>query len=501
VSNASPTAAADVRQLARTALQRVQDAPAREEIARLAARLDGPLRVAIAGRGKAGKSTLLNALVGERLAPTDAGECTRVVSWYHEGVSYDVNAVLRDGTSAPVPFTRHDGALVMDVGRFDLAGVDRLDVSWPSSALRTLTLVDTPGLASLHDEHSLRTRDFLAIGDNRPSDADAVIYLMRHMHRKDADVLGAFCDRGVTASSPVNAVAVLSRADEIGAGRLDALDSAARIATRYGDDAEVAALCAAVIPVAGLIAETGQTWREQEAAAIRALAATPRQVLELMLVSVDEFVEPSASDLTVESRRDLLARLGMYGVRFLLTEVTAGRVVTAGDMARALVARSGLAALRQYIDEQFMPRAQVLKARSTLAGLRTVARRLDAESGPWLLAEVERIEAATHEFGLLRLGHLVATGLVRLSVDERADVDRTMAGGSLAQRLGAPDSESAEALRARALDGLERWRLRGSDPLVDGATSEAAQTMVRAYEALFAAVPTAAAPWAPPRGG
>ena len=46
------------------------------------ARFDEPLRVAIAGKVKAGKSTLLNALVGEEIAPTDAGECTRVVTWY-----------------------------------------------------------------------------------------------------------------------------------------------------------------------------------------------------------------------------------------------------------------------------------------------------------------------------------------------------------------------------------------------------------------------------------
>jgi ATPase subunit of ABC transporter with duplicated ATPase domains len=48
-------------------------------------RLDSPLRVTIAGKVKAGKSTLLNALVGEQVAPTDAAECTLVVTWYRDG--------------------------------------------------------------------------------------------------------------------------------------------------------------------------------------------------------------------------------------------------------------------------------------------------------------------------------------------------------------------------------------------------------------------------------
>ena len=60
-------------------------------------RLQGPMRVAIAGRVKAGKSTLLNALVGERLAPTDAGECTRLISWYRHGIGYRVAATLPSG--------------------------------------------------------------------------------------------------------------------------------------------------------------------------------------------------------------------------------------------------------------------------------------------------------------------------------------------------------------------------------------------------------------------
>ena len=58
-----------------------------DELARIAGRLDEPIRVAIAGTLNAGKSTLVNALVGEDIAPTDATEATRVgrelTGWIH----------------------------------------------------------------------------------------------------------------------------------------------------------------------------------------------------------------------------------------------------------------------------------------------------------------------------------------------------------------------------------------------------------------------------------
>ena len=57
------------------------------DLARMDRRLSEPLRVAIAGKVKAGKSTLLNALVGDLLAPTDEGECTQIVTWYQDGLS------------------------------------------------------------------------------------------------------------------------------------------------------------------------------------------------------------------------------------------------------------------------------------------------------------------------------------------------------------------------------------------------------------------------------
>ena len=198
----------------------------REQAQAVVDRLSGPLRVAIAGRVKAGKSTLLNALVGERLAPTDAGECTRIVSRYQRGAGYEVVARLRDGRTEPLGFSRAEGSLDIRLGSLAEKDIETIDVSWPTSSLE-ITLIDTPGLASINDENSRRTREFLEADAERPSDADAVIYLIRHAHRTDIAFLDAFMDRSVTAASPVNAVAVLSRADEIGGGRLDAMESSA----------------------------------------------------------------------------------------------------------------------------------------------------------------------------------------------------------------------------------------------------------------------------------
>lgn len=472
------------------AMSLASNGPLAAEAAAIRQRLDGPLRVAIAGRVKAGKSTLLNALVGERLAPTDAGECTRFVSTYHEGLGYAVLAVLKDGSTRPLPFRRSDGALEIELNGADSESVDRLDVAWPASTLRRMTLIDTPGLASINDENSVRTREFLALGEDRSSDADAVIYLMRHLHRIDADFLDAFLDRSVANVSPVNALAILSRADEIGAGRLNAMDSARRIAERYRTDDDLRALCGTVVPMAGLLAETGQTLREEEAAALRALAALPDDQFESLLLSADRFAAPSVDAVGVEMRRHLLARLGMYGVRLALTEMRAGRVTTAAALATLLVDASGLQELRRLLAEHFMPRAQQLKARSAVGAVRRLSRRLastDPDGARELDAEAERIEASAREFAELRLAHLALSRAIKLTQAEIDEITRLAGPGDAGGRLGLAEGADAAAISSAALSGIERWRGRAEDPLADRLLVEAAEIVVRSYEGIYAA--------------
>ena len=476
-----------------------RDQAALAELGEMDRRLREPLRLALAGIVKAGKSTLLNAMLGEQIAPTDAGECTRVVTWYRYADTPSITAFVSGGEERRLPVRRVDGKLILDLGDLTSGEVDRIEVCWPSGVLRSMILIDTPGIASLSQDLSARSTTFLAPED-APSSADAIVYLLRHLHPSDMRFLEAFRDTAAGPSQTVNAVAVLSRADEIGSGRIDSLLSAGKVSKRYEMDGDLNSLALGVVPVAGLLAEGARTLRESEFAAFRTLASLERRERERLLLSSDRFVGVAdVSGLDISTRRDLLARFGIFGVRLATSLIRTG-VSDSTELADRLIQHSGLHELNRFVETHFGPRTSTLKVRAVLDALERLLRDRPIEGSEAIVAGIERIRATAHGLRELSLLSTLRVGDVHLPPEEAAAAVRAIGGlGSSAEaRLGLPPGVAQEKLLERVDAELSHWRARGQSPILDRASLEVGRVVIRSLEEVASHVGSARAHRAAP---
>jgi hypothetical protein len=490
----------DAEGLLRTAREVYEDDPsAQTVIAELDRRLHEPLRLAIAGMVKAGKSTLLNAMLGERIAPTDAGECTRVVTWYRYSATPTITLHPREGEPRRMPVRRERGRLVIDLGGVPAEDVDWIDVGWPLAELKSMILIDTPGIASLSEDTSTRTTRFLT-PEEAPSSADAVVYLMRHLHASDVKFLEAFRDTAAGAAQTVCAVGVLSRSDEIGSGRIDSLLSAGKVARRYERDGDLASLVLGVVPVAGLVAEGARTLRESEYAAFRELAGLERNERESLLVSADRFTrESDATSLSTAERRALLGRFGIFGVR-LATALIRGGMDSSTELADAMVQQSGLIELRQFVRNQFRTRATTLKVRGVLLTLEKLIRDKPRDGVEEIRAGIERISAAAHTLRELTLLASARSDGLPLTDQDAADAQVIIGGkGTPAHvRLGLPEGADVETMRERLATKLAHWRRLAESPLTERAAAGVCRVVIRSLDEVSAElIPPAPEPEAP----
>jgi Dynamin family len=301
----------DLRAACRDGARRAHGDALRTRLTAVADRLDRPLRLAVAGAVGAGKSTLVNALLRRPVAPAEAGECTRWVTWFEFNARERVLVEGVDGTSRTLELV--DGRVPVDLGMAPEA-VLRLRVQLGDPWLRGVTIIDTPGLDTVSRERERAARELL-FGERAAGSPRALLYLLRYVQRFDADTLEEL--RGLSGACGLSAedtVAVLTQVDR----RSDDEDpwlTARRLAARA--EADLAGLVGGVVPVMGLLAETARSRRltEPEVLELRALAAMDAEVVDDLLLDVDEFAEGEADVFTRGARRGLVARLHTYGIR------------------------------------------------------------------------------------------------------------------------------------------------------------------------------------------
>jgi replication fork clamp-binding protein CrfC len=458
------------------------------ELERIGYRLNQPIRIALAGTLKAGKSTLVNALVGEEIAPTDATEATRIVTWFRHGPVPKVTANHRGGRRSNVPIARDptDRGLTFDFASLDPEDVVDLDVEWPAAELIDATIIDTPGTSSLSRDVSERTLRLLVPEDGVPR-VDAVVFLLRTLNAADIALLKQIGELVGGSAGALGVIGVASRADEIGAGRIDAMLSAKDVAKRFTTEMDKTGICQAVVPVSGLLALTARTLRQSEFVALEKLAGVDAAELTKAMLSVDRFVrEDSSLPVDAATRAALLDRFGMFGIRISIAVLRAG-VSDAVALADELLERSGLVALRDVIDQQFAQRSDLLKAHTALLSLRRFVQTNPIYATPYILADIDPLLADTHAFEELRLLSQMRSRPMTLNEDEIASLRRIIGGSGTdaASRLGLQPDAPYDGPRA-AFAAAQRWRRRADHPLNDPFTTRTCRAAVRSAEALVA---------------
>ncbi|MDY7087047.1 MAG: dynamin family protein [Actinomycetota bacterium] len=459
-------------------------------------RLGEPLRVAIAGRLKAGKSTLVNALIGRRVAPTAVGECTRVVTRFRYGPADRVDVVCRDGERRSLPLD-DDGMIPQRLG-VPASRVAYVDVTLTSEKLRDLTVVDTPGLASTDTLVSARAEQ--AVGTSAaPFDADidadsagevaaaeAVVYVFTQAVRADdLRALEAFRDASARlASTPINALGVFGKVDTLVGGAGDPWPVAGPLADQQA--ALLARTVCGVVPVVGLLAETGEAGRLTGADrdALQQLAGLPGAQLKILLASADLFRSRPAP-VGAEQRERLLQLLDLYGIGFALAQLGADPGVSTGELVRRLVAASGFPRLRHTLEETFRWRSDAIKAGWALSRLERLAGHTRDERDRERLRDgVERLlrDPAYHRLRLLDAAQRVAAGAVPLPVEWEQELTRLATSEDPRWILRLPDAGPGE-LAAAAVAAANRWRVyavAGAGP----AQSRVAQVAQRGFHIL-----------------
>lgn len=336
----------------------------------LAEGLSTQFTVAIVGQMRVGKSTLLNALIGESLAPTGVTETTATVNWFRYGTG-ESRQIFRvhwnDGNSDDLPLSRI-GEWIGDTE--NAARVGSIDFFTDAPFLKSANIVDTPGTRSVIEGHEAATQGFLAEKLERETlrhggRADAVIYAINPVARgQDIDLLQFFGEQTrLPGASAYNSIAVVQKWEHL---RPDPFAEVSKMCEQLRQ--QLQGKVAEVVPVSGLLAVLCRTaplssWHDLG----RLVAATPAEVLDELMMSSDFFRDPvPRAGLNEEARVALAAALPWPAISFAVW-VARSRGITSGDALRhALWEASGIDRLQHLLSARFFSLAGLIRAGTVL---------------------------------------------------------------------------------------------------------------------------------------
>ncbi len=187
------------------------------EVERLQVSVDDPCVLAVAGKVKAGKSSLLNAILEQDLAKVGATATTATINTFRYSSQKDnehsIRCIYKDGREEWVSrefldsLQGHDETQLLQTQTIkEIQFYLNLDI------LRDITLVDTPGTDSEVEEHEKTVQEYLL----QTSNADAILYVVGNVPLASDQEFVKKCQEAFTSqqTQAFNTLGIITRIDE-----------------------------------------------------------------------------------------------------------------------------------------------------------------------------------------------------------------------------------------------------------------------------------------------
>jgi len=338
-----------------------------------------PFTVAVMGQMRSGKSTLLNALIGQDLAVTGVTETTATVNCF----KYSENptdcqrfrVLWKDAPEEFLPIGQI-GTWIGDSQ--NAARTSRLEFYAPSVFLKTANIIDTPGTRSTIAEHTSALSDFLHDESVRQGDkADAIIYVLLPVGRENDEKWLAEFEQAsrMPGATPYNSIAVVHKWE----ATLDVGDPARTAAIKAekirgmlaGQVSRVVAVSAPLAIIADRLADDGSFW---ESLLVLGRDSSPGAI-DMITMQEDYYaMDMEGCRLTPEAREQLRNRaVSVYpglpwpSFKTLIRAATSPEIRTSKDLHKKIADMSGFETLRKELEDRYFARSSVIKAFSLLA--------------------------------------------------------------------------------------------------------------------------------------
>lgn len=169
--------------------------------------LQEPLKIVVLGEVKAGKSTLVNSLIGKKVSYTNVVEATAAILEikYNNQEKILINRVDRNNIEL-MSLNELDNLIDENKNNQEFfSKINKISIQTNIDRLKEITLVDTPGLNTVTNENERRTEDYIA-------NADVILWILNCHHLGQSDVEDKI-EEALDYGKPI--ICVLNRIDEI----------------------------------------------------------------------------------------------------------------------------------------------------------------------------------------------------------------------------------------------------------------------------------------------